>query len=88
MKRFVEDYDSEIHESFPCISPQAEVVLDERVGGDSERQIAVRGSNMSLRYNRHVQEQRRNTVNLASFHLLFLTCVYILTYEIGFEIEH
>ena len=88
MKRFVEDYDPEIHESFPCISPQAEVVLDERVGGDSERQIAARDSSVSLRYNRHVQGQRRNTVNLASFQLIFMTCVYYLTYELGLGIEH
>ena len=39
------------------------------------------------RYEDHVQSQRRNTVNLACFQLLFLTCVYVLTYEAGVDIE-
>ena len=39
------------------------------------------------RYEKHVNNQRRNTVNLACLQLLFLTCVYILTYEAGVDIE-
>lgn len=40
-----------------------------------------------LRYNEHVSQQRRNTVNLACLQLLFLTGVYILSFEIGYNIE-
>jgi len=39
------------------------------------------------RYRDHVSSQRRNTVNLASLQLAFLTAVYMLTYEIGYNIE-
>ena len=38
-------------------------------------------------YNNHVQSEKRNTTNLASLQLAFLTAVYILTYEAGLDIE-
>ena len=38
-------------------------------------------------YNNHVQSEKRNTTNLASLQLAFLTAVYILTYEVGLDIE-
>ena len=41
----------------------------------------------STRYNQHVAGQKRNTVNFASLQMLFLMCVYILTYEAGVDIE-
>ena len=38
-------------------------------------------------YNSHVKKSRRNTINMASLQMLFLTLVYILTYEMGIDIE-
>ena len=99
MKRFVEDYDPEVHEKFPFFkrSTESEQVVIEDPNNESrddvERSRSLRnddragGSSTDRRYNEHVNSQRRNTVNLACLQLLFLTVVYWLLYEFGLNIE-
>ena len=99
MKRFVEDYDPEVHSNLNwlwCRSNQQqdadEVVLEDAGAGEDPEQSRNTiqqqpQRNISSVYMQHVNEQKRNTVNLACLQLLFLTCVYALTYEMGYNIE-
>ena len=41
----------------------------------------------SERYARHVESSRRGTINLQVCTLIWLYCVYLLTYEAGVDIE-
>ena len=49
--------------------------------------VVLRERSASERYNKHVQASRRGTVNLQVCTLIWLYCVYLLTYEAGVDIE-